>query len=384
MKIRILVLGGAGYMGKVAAYVLAKHGKAEVQVTDRTEEKARKAADEVNKRIGSVLVKSEAINVENKDDLRRSMRDADVVVNCVGPYYKYGLNTIKTAIEVGVKYADICDELVAAQEIVKLDEDAKNAKTTILTSLGSSPGLSNIQVQYSAKRMDSVSDVHIAWTSSQTDPFGPSVMKHCLHCYSSPHQFIAGQLVQVPTFSGRQLVEFPEPVGKVDVVYFDHPEVLTIPMYVKGIKNVTVRGGIFPGDIHDLIESWVKAGASLMDDYDVDGTRVAAVDFLASVAMKIMQSKKDLPAVSAQKIEVFGKVGGENVTHVHASVGTMASGTILPLFIATMMLGEGKINDYGVLPPDAIDPDLFFEEFKKRRGVEYTQVGGMFDFRKAS
>lgn len=381
---RILVLGGAGYMGKVAAYLLAKHGKAEVRVTSRSDDKARKAADEVNKRIGSTLVKPEAVDVESKDDLKRSMRDTDVVVNCVGPYYKYGLNTIKAAIELGVKYADICDELVAAKEIVKLDGQAKSAKTTILTSLGSSPGLSNIQVQYSARRMDSVSEVHIAWTSSQTDPFGPSVMKHCLHCYSSPHQFIDGQLVQVAPFSGRQMVEFPPPVGKVDVVYFDHPEVLTIPMYVKGVRNVTVRGGIFPGDIHDLIESWVKAGASLMDDYDVDGSKVAAVDFLTSVAMKIMQSKKDLPAVAAQRIEILGKVGGEDVTHVHASVGTMASGTILPLFIATMMLGEGKIKDHGVLPPDALDPDLFFEEFKKRRGAQYTQVGGMFDFRKAS
>lgn len=371
-------------MGKVAAYLFAKHGKAEVKVTSRTDEKARGAAAEVNKRIGTELVKYAAVNVEDSDDLKRSMQNADVVVNCVGPYYKYGIDTIKTAIKVGVKYTDICDEYVAAKEIVKLDGEAKKAKTTILTSLGSSPGLSNIQVQYSAKRMDTVRDVRIAWTSSQTDPFGPSVMKHCLHCYSAPHQYLEGKLVQVAPFSGRQVVEFPPPVGKVDVVYFDHPEVFTIPLYLKGVKNVTVRGGIFPGDIHDLIESWVKAGASLMDAYNIDGSEVAAVDFLTAVSMKIMQSKKDLPAVAAQRIEIVGEVNGGEVTHVHASVGTMASGTVLPLFIATMMLGEGKIKEHGVLPPDAIDPDLFFEEFKRWRGAQYTQVGSMFDFRKAS
>jgi len=368
-------------MGRVAAYLFAKHGNAEVRVTSRSEDKARRAAEEINKRIGKQLVLSGLVDVENSDDLKRSMHDTDVVVNCVGPYYKYGIDTIKAAISTGVKYADICDEYVAAKEILRLDNDAKKAKTTILTSLGSSPGLSNIQVQFSARQMDSVSDVHIAWTSSQTDPFGPSVMKHCLHCYNSPHQFLNGQLVQVPPFSGRQLIEFPGPVGRVDVVYFDHPEVLTIPMYVKGVKNVTVRGGIFPGDIHDLIESWVKAGVDLMGSYDIDGTEIAAVDFLSAVSMKIMQSKKDIPAVAAQRIEVVGKVGGQDVTHVHASIGTMASGTALPLFIATMMLGEGKIKEHGVLPADAIDPSLFFEEFKKRRGAQYTQVGSMFDFR---
>jgi len=371
-------------MGKVAAYLLAKHGQADVRVTSRSEEKAKKAASEVNSRVGREVVKYEAVDVDDPDALKRSMRDADVIVNCVGPYYRYGINTIKVAIGMGAKYADICDEYVAAKEIVKLDGEAKRGKATILTSLGSSPGLSNIQVQYSARRMDSVSDVRIAWTASQSDPFGPSVMKHCLHCYNAPHQFLDGKLVQVPPFSGRQIVEFPPPVGKVDVVYFDHPEVLTIPLYVKGVRNVTVRGGIFPGDIHDLIESWVKTGASLMDQYEIDGRQVAAVDFLTAVSMKIMQSKKDLEPVAAQRIEVVGKVGGSDVTHVHASVGTMASGTVLPLFIATMMLAEGKIGEYGVLPPDAIDPDQFFEEFKRRRGAEYTQVGSIFDFRKVA
>lgn len=371
-------------MGRVAAYMLAKHGKSDVSVTSRSESKAKQAAGEINKRIGNDVVKFEAVDVENPDDLKRSMKNADVVVNCVGPYYEHGVNTIKAAIASGVKYADICDELVAAKEIVKLDSEAKKAKTTILTSLGSSPGLSNIQVQYSARRMDSVSDIRIAWTSSQSDPFGPSVMKHCLHCYSEPHQYLDGKLVQVAPFSGRQLVDFPQPVGKVDVVYFDHPEVLTIPMYVKGVRNVTVRGGIFPGDIHDLIESWVKAGASLMDEYEVGAAKVSAVDFLTAVSMKIMQSKKDLPAVAAQRIEVVGQVGGGEVIHVHASVGTMASGTIMPLFVATMMLGEGRIKEYGVLPPDAIDPDMFFEEFKRRRGAQYTQTGSIFDFRKVA
>jgi len=381
LGMRILVLS-AGQMGSVATYMLAKYGKAEVRVADRSRERATKAAADVNRRIGSDLVKSEVVDVENADELRRSMKNTDIVVNCVGPYYKYGVNTIKAAIELGVKYADICDELVAAKEIVKLDKAAKEANATILTSLGSSPGLSNIQVQYSAQRMDSVSDVHIAWTSSQTDPFGPSVMKHCLHCYGEPHQYLEGKIVQVPPFSGREFVEFPPPVGKVDVVYFDHPEILTIPMYVKGVKNVTVRGGIFPGDIHDLIESWVKAGASLMDNYDIDGTQIAAVDFLTAVSMKIMQAKKNIPAVAAQRIEVIGETNGEQVTHIHTSVGTMVSGTVLPLFIGTMMLAEGKIKEHGVLPPDAIDPDMFFEEFKKRRGAQYAQIGSVFDFRK--
>lgn len=368
-------------MGKVASYLLGKYSGAEVYVSSRTEQKAMETAREINKRIGKDVLKTQVVDVNSFDSMKKAMKGADIAVNIVGPYYKYGVNTIRAAIESGIDYADICDELVAATEILKLDAAAKQAGVTVLTSLGSSPGLSNVQVQYSAKRMDKVTDVHIAWTSSQTDPFGPSVMKHCLHCYDSPHQYLNGELKQVPPFSGSQLVDFPPPVGRVEVVYFDHPEVLTIPKYVKGVKNVTVRGGIFPGDVHDLIRSWVAAGLSLMETFDVDGTMIPAVDFLTPVAMKIMQSKKDIPAVAAQRIEVLGEVNGQPMTHVHTSVGTMASGTILPLFIAVMMLSDGKIREKGVLPPDALDSDAFFEEFRKRRHAEYGEVGKILDFR---
>lgn len=147
---RVLVLS-AGQMGSVAAYLLAKHGKAELRLGDKNAEKVAKVAADINRRIGSDIVKSEAVDVENPVELRRSMKSVDIVVNCVGPYYRYGINTIKAAIETGVKYADICDELIAAKEIMKLDAAAKKAGTTVLTSLGSSPGLSNIQVQYSEK-----------------------------------------------------------------------------------------------------------------------------------------------------------------------------------------------------------------------------------------
>lgn len=368
-------------MGRVAAYLLGKYSGAEVSVSSRTEQKAAEAVREINKRIGKDVLRTQVVDVNSFDSMKKAMSNADIVVNIVGPYYRYGADTVKAAIESGTDYADICDELVAAKEILKLDGAAKKAGRTILTSLGSSPGLSNIQVQYSAKRMDTVSDVHIAWTSSQTDPFGPSVMKHCLHCYNNPHQYLGGELKQVPPFSGSQLVDFPQPVGRVEVVYFDHPEVLTIPKYVKGVKNVTVRGGIFPGDIHDLIRSWVATGLSVMDTFDVDGASISAVDFLTPVAMKIMQSKKGIPAVAAQRIEVIGKVNGQPMTHVHTSVGTMASGTILPLFIAVLMLAENKIREKGVLPPDALDSDAFFQEFKNRRHAQYGEIGKILDFR---
>ncbi len=369
-------------MGRITSYLLAKYGEGEVIVTSRSLERARKTAQELNERAKSDRISGVAVNIEDRNELVNAMKDIDVVVNMVGPYYEYGTKVMNASIEAGIDYADICDEFIAVKEMVKLNEKAKKAGVRQLICLGSSPGLSNIQARYSANRLDRVNEIHIAWASSQTDPFGPSVMKHCIHCFSGSHQYLNGKLVEVPPFSGRKIIEFLPPVGEVEVVYFDHPEPFTIPMYIKGVNNVTVRGGIFPADIHQLIEPWTKSGLNLTEPLKVDGYEITPIDFLTSATMKIMSMKKDVPSAAAQRVDVIGEKNSEIVRHIHTSVGTMAGGTCVSAFIGIMMMVKNKIKEFGVLPPETIDPELFFEELKRRRKLAYTEIGYLYNFRR--
>jgi len=55
------------------------------------------------------------VDATDKEDLSRVIKGADVVVNCVGPFYKFAPRILETAIENSVDYVDICDDYDATK-----------------------------------------------------------------------------------------------------------------------------------------------------------------------------------------------------------------------------------------------------------------------------
>ena len=54
--------------------------------------------------------KAAGIDVTNPTELISFMRAADLVMNCVGPFFRFGVPVLKAAIAAGVDYLDICDD----------------------------------------------------------------------------------------------------------------------------------------------------------------------------------------------------------------------------------------------------------------------------------
>jgi len=57
-------------------------------------------------------------DVSDEDSLKRAMADVDIVMNTVGPYYRYGVRVLKACIESGCDYIDINDDLVRRCDLV--------------------------------------------------------------------------------------------------------------------------------------------------------------------------------------------------------------------------------------------------------------------------
>jgi len=55
------------------------------------------------------------------------LKDFDVILNCVGPFYEYGTTLLSAAIEAGVNYVDVCDDCDATAEQLKMDGDGKKS-----------------------------------------------------------------------------------------------------------------------------------------------------------------------------------------------------------------------------------------------------------------
>ncbi|MBT2423773.1 saccharopine dehydrogenase NADP-binding domain-containing protein [Streptomyces sp. ISL-22] len=120
---RILALGAGGEMGATAAAVLAADDTVtELVVADRDHRGAAAVA-------GSLGPKATALQIDATDHgaLVAAMSQADLVVNTVGPFFRFGIPILTAAIDAGCDYVDICDDPEPTLQMLALDERAKEA-----------------------------------------------------------------------------------------------------------------------------------------------------------------------------------------------------------------------------------------------------------------
>lgn len=243
---RILVLGGAGDMGSGVAEALCSLGVDEVVVGDVRYDVALDVSKSLEERGCSVRVVK--VNALDLDSLRDASRDVDVVVNAIGPFYRYGYDIARNLVNLGLNFVDICDDYDATERILSLDGEASRASILGLTGMGWTPGLSNILALHASRGLGEVESIDIYWVGSAADSRGLAVVMHLFHSLiGKVPMFINGSLTYVDAGSGDVEVDFPKPIGRVKLYYTGHPEPLTIPRYIRVKGRVTVRGGLVPG-----------------------------------------------------------------------------------------------------------------------------------------
>ena len=135
----------------------------------------------------------------SKTGLKNALKGCDVVLNCTGPFYKFGMPILKGVIQAGINYVDICDDVDTTLEMLKLDAAAKKAKVCALIGMGSSPGATNIVAKFIAQTLlDEVDSVDI-FHAHGGEPFeGEGVIGHRYHCMTIDiPMFLDGELKYV-------------------------------------------------------------------------------------------------------------------------------------------------------------------------------------------
>ena len=86
-------------------------------------------------------------------------------------------------------------------------------------------------------------DINVLWVAPLSE-VGLAQYFHGIHCFAFPHQYVNGKLVDL---DGKVTVEFGEPIGKIELLYCDHPEPFTLPRYIKGREERDLRRGDLAG-----------------------------------------------------------------------------------------------------------------------------------------
>ncbi|MGQ9675275.1 MAG: saccharopine dehydrogenase family protein [Chloroflexota bacterium] len=378
---RIVALGGAGHIGSCGVRELAKRAPdIEIVIADYNLEAATALAAEVGGRASAVKV-----DANDFAGLVRTLQGADVVISTIGPYYKYGETVVKAAIEARCNLVDVCDDGDAVKKELDLDESARRAGISAIVGLGATPGITNLMAKRGSDRLDRVDEIQTAWGWTAIDPkmTGPAIVEHYLHAVTgSIVSYKDGGWVEIPAMSTRKEVEFIAPVGLFGVAEVGHPEPVTLPRYIKGVREVTNFGGVWPKSFEDLAMVFVQLGLAGQKDLDIKGTKVPTRDVVTSIILQILDLAPDLVdrLVSEvyQSYGVFGLEGvvlrtdvrgekdGQPTTFSYGCGSNADLLTSLPAVLGALMLIRGQISQKGVAAPEGVvDPKAFFGELVK-------------------
>jgi saccharopine dehydrogenase (NAD+, L-lysine-forming) len=359
MKATVL---GCGTVGSTAALTLAYSGVfSEIALADVNVEAAKKVAGKC-----PIDVEVKKCNASDISSVKEAVSGSDVVLNCVGPFYEFGPRILRAVIEAGINYVDICDDYDATVEQLKLDEDAKKAGVTALIGMGSSPGLANLLAKYAAEKLlDEVESIDIYHAHGGEETEGAAVVKHRIHSMEMDIPvFLDGEFKTVRLFeeSGKALeeeVEFPG-IGTYRVYAYPHPETITLPKYIPGVKRVTNLGLVLPPEYAELIKTLVRIGMTADEKLKVGDIEVSTLEFAVAFILKkreeLIKKAGITEPMGCVKVAVKGRKNGKPASYAFSLTSRgmgMGEGTGIPAAIGTILMATGKVTGKGVLPPEA-------------------------------
>src|SRR6266480_6468915 len=147
----IIVMGGAGAMGRIAVRTLIEYSDIDqVTIADYNEERAREVAASLQ----SSRIQVKQIDVNDDERLRSLSRGTDVVLNAVE--YVYNLPVLKACIQEHVHYADLGGLFHMTRKMMELHDQAVEAGITAIAGIGGTPGITNLLARMAADQLDTI------------------------------------------------------------------------------------------------------------------------------------------------------------------------------------------------------------------------------------
>ncbi|HLI45814.1 MAG TPA: saccharopine dehydrogenase NADP-binding domain-containing protein [Geobacterales bacterium] len=336
---KLLILGGAGDMGSnIVRFASQSTHIAEVHIGDIDRIKGETLAKEIGDKCKFIY-----IDARKREEFVNMLKNYDLVASALGPFYEFGPIVAKACIEAGVSLFDICDDYDAAKNILDMNEQAKTKGITIMTGIGWTPGLSNILAKYAYESLDGVSKIRIFWVGSAADSKGLAVIMHLLYAITgNVPMYRDGKEEWVKAGNGKEEVIYPSPVNKAYAYYTGHPEPVTLPKYLPGLKDVEVKGGLIPDWQNGLGKFFVS-----MHLTNTPSRRRRLSKFLHRIE-NVFRSG----GIECSAVRVDAYTGDRKISL--AAADRMGRLTAMPIACACELFAMGKINERGCFAPEGL------------------------------
>ena len=245
-NLKIAALGGCGGMGAIAVQTLIKQNFfGEIIVVDID-------FDRVNQFVQNCKdqrLKARQLDITDKKALYELLAPVDIVMNTVGPYYKFGVPVLQTAIDAKCHYIDLNDDWKPTLDMLSLDLNAKQAGITAVIGVGASPGITNMLAVAAMDELDVVNSLVTGWgsggkrlpylfranQSSSGGSYGAAI-DHLLKQLTGKIFILKNNRFQDAVPFQKKPIFFPE-LGVIDAYTVGHPEPVTLPRFRTEIQD---------------------------------------------------------------------------------------------------------------------------------------------------
>ena len=368
---KALILGAVGEMCTPATKdIIQRNIFPKVTLADINVAKVAKLAKELGVKKSNV----EQLDATKPKDLKRLMKGHQIVVN--GLPKPFALNVLKACLDLKIS---CCDLGSPDDRMLASDEKAKELNISYVAGMGATPGITNLMAKHGKDAMDEVDEIHVSFAAIRPFALSPALLDTILWEFepglSTRTYYKDGEFYPVPPFTGERLINFPYPIGAMNVYFVPHGETKSFPRNLDA-KRVFVKGTFTPKGMR-LMRSLLEFGF-----YDTNPIKILGVD--TSPKEIIMQALLQMPEATGNEslfayglhVEVIGRKWSNRLKRTywitHPSMAewgipyAYSNNVGLPLGICAQLIAEGKVNA-GVNAPEAmIEPESFFTELGKR------------------
>ncbi len=239
---RVLIAGAAGRSGRwVRASLFSLQGIEGVILADREAEALNKLAAMP----APFPVSSRFLDAEDARCMRERFSEADLVIGCLGPAYRYEEAVVDAILEAGRDYLSLSDDAGAYLAVLSRAEEARRKGVRIFLGCGVAPGISGLLARRAAAGLRKVRSVGFYWTLRQLLSMGDAAVVQMVHSFAGKARLLrARREEKVKAGSWAEAVEFPPPEGRILVHYMDHPEPLAVSRFLPDVEEAWFKAGL--------------------------------------------------------------------------------------------------------------------------------------------
>ena len=271
------------------------------------------AAMDLAARIGSEKISTRQVDATDAKSLKDLLSGCDMVISAI-PWF-LNEKVIETAIEVGVDYIDYSMATNSVEKLDEIDRKGKDRGVTILSCMGSDPGISDVFARYAANKLDRAVSARVidgdTATAEGYDFFSLWSPVEMLQEVTVPAAvFKDGKISYVPPLDERQIYEFPEPVGPLPVYNTMHEETFLMSRFIEGLEYADFRIAVDDG-FAQVANTLRKIGLHSLDPIEVKGVTVKPLDVVVALMPRTVDLIGKTKGHACVVAEVTGVKDGE-------------------------------------------------------------------------